>query len=105
MFTQAGICTVGARFVCAARVSRLGRGGVVWGWLMRFRRGDLAWGSHTQVCWPEQVYIHSYIESPALGLPAWPLDPNERAREWLELGVDRNASGFRASIQAASMRP
>ena len=103
MFTQAGFSVAGARRVAWARVSRLGRSGIVWGFLVRWPCGDLAWGSRTQVCWPEKVRIHSLLDGPAPG-PHWPLDPEDGAREWLALGVDPNRGGFRASIDAAVLR-
>ncbi len=60
MFTRAGFSRR-FRVICAARVSRLGRSGIVTGHLLRWPCGDVAWGSRTQICWPHQVHIHSYF--------------------------------------------
>lgn len=67
MFTQAGFRPISGA-ICRALVSRLGRSGVVPGWLVRWPSGDVAWGSRTQVVWPEHVHIHSFFHVSA-GVP------------------------------------
>ncbi len=67
MFTRAGF-SHRIRAICAARVSRIGRPGVVRGYLVRWpASGDLAWASSTQICWPDQVLIHSFFHVPVDG--------------------------------------
>jgi len=61
MFTRAGFSQK-IRSICVGLVSRIGRPGVVRGYLVRWPAcGDVAWASSTQICWPDQVIIHSFI--------------------------------------------
>jgi hypothetical protein len=98
VFTQAGITTTGVRLVCFAQVSRWGRSGIVWGWLMRWPSGDMAWCSSTQACWGEQVHIHDMISIPLKNSwgPSWPLEPAAGARHWIEKGVAPDADEWQA---------
>ena len=66
MFTQAGFSRI-YRVICAARISRLGRSGIVSGYLVRWPSGDVAWGSRTQIVWPEHVYIHGFFHVAGAG--------------------------------------
>jgi hypothetical protein len=60
MFTQAGFAPI-SRAICKALVSRLGTSGLAVGYLVRWPSGETAWGSRTQIVWPEQVRIRSFF--------------------------------------------
>jgi len=70
MFTRADFSRR-FRVICTARVSRLSRsgvftGGVVTAYLLRWPCGEIAWGSRTQIVWPEHVHIHGYFRVPVV---------------------------------------
>lgn len=64
MFTQAGFSHAGIRVGCFARLSKLGKSGIRWCWLIHWPCGDRAWASPSRICWGEQVDIHNVIELP-----------------------------------------
>lgn len=58
MFTQAGFRR-DYKAIAHARVSIIGRTGIVDAVLLQWPTGDIAWGSRTQIVWPERVALHA----------------------------------------------